>query len=72
MIVVGPRDIGRVVRDERKAQGLTQDELALLANTGRRFIVELEHGKPTSRLDRVLQVLAALGIELELRQRRPS
>jgi HTH-type transcriptional regulator / antitoxin HipB len=60
-----PHDVGALVRNTRRAQGLTQDDVALLAGTGRRFVVELERGKPTIRLDGVMAVLAALGIELE-------
>lgn len=64
-------EIGSIVRTERKAQGLRQEELALAAGTGRRFVSELESGKPTVQLRAVLQVLRALGLELEI-QRRAS
>jgi HTH-type transcriptional regulator/antitoxin HipB len=62
-----PREIGAYVRRVRRAQGLRQDELAAAANVGPRFLVELEAGKPTVRLEKVLAVLAALGIEWVLR-----
>ncbi len=57
-------DIGQVIRDERKAQGLTQDDLAGLSGTGRRFISELESGKATIQLEKTLLVLNALGLSL--------
>lgn len=57
-------DLGHLIRDTRKAQGLTQDELAGMTGTGRRFISELENGKETSQLGKVLLVLGALGIAL--------
>ncbi len=57
-------DIGQTIRDERKAQGLTQDDLAGLSGTGRRFISELESGKPTIQLEKTLLVLNALGLSL--------
>jgi len=41
--------------------GLTQPQLALAAGVGVRFIVELEAGKPTVRLETLLKVLHALG-----------
>lgn len=57
-------NLGKVIRDTRKAQGLTQDELAGMTGTGRRFISDLENGKDTAQLGKVLLVLAALGIAL--------
>ena len=35
------RDFGRLIRERRLAQGMTQRELALACGTGERFIVEL-------------------------------
>jgi HTH-type transcriptional regulator/antitoxin HipB len=57
-------DIGRVVRDERKRQKLTQVELAGLCRVGERFIVELEHGKASAKLGLALRVMSQLGIPL--------
>ncbi len=56
------KDIGKFIRNERKKQGLTQDDLAGLSGTGRRFISELENGKPTIQLGKALLVLNALGL----------
>jgi y4mF family transcriptional regulator len=53
--------IGNAVRLARKKLALTQPQLALAAGVGVRFIVDLEAGKPTIQLDRMLQVLHALG-----------
>ena len=58
--------IGAVVRNARLAQGLRQDQLAAAAGVGVRFLVELERGKPTVRLDKVLAVLSALGCRLDV------
>ena len=57
---------GKVVRQVRKAQGLTQQELALTANTAPRFISNLENGKPTCQIGKALHVARCLGIHLEL------
>ncbi|HZE45511.1 MAG TPA: helix-turn-helix transcriptional regulator [Xanthobacteraceae bacterium] len=62
-------DIGRAVRAARKAMGMTQQRFADLAGVGRRFLSELEGGKPTLEIDRVLAVCAAAGIDLVLRPR---
>lgn len=59
-------DIGTDIRKARKSLGLTQSQLALAAGVGVRFIVDLEAGKASVRLEKVLQVLAALGGTLTL------
>ena len=59
-------EIGAIVRQARLAQGLRQDQLAAAAGVGLRFLVELERGKPTVRLAKVLAVLNALGCRLEV------
>lgn len=56
--------LGDVARHARRRQGLTQAELATEAGTGRRFISDLEAGKPTVEFERLLKVCAALGITL--------
>ena len=52
---------GTAVASARKALGLTQRELALAINSGERFIVDLEKGKPTMRLEQVMRVIHVLG-----------
>jgi y4mF family transcriptional regulator len=54
-------ELGQIVRRERKAQGLRQDELAAASGVGVRFIVDLEAGKPTLQLEKALLVLRTLG-----------
>lgn len=61
--------LGQLVRQVRNQQGMTQADILGLANTGNRFIVELENGKPTVRLDKVLTVLDVLGLSLQVRQK---
>jgi y4mF family transcriptional regulator len=60
-LIQNSTDLGRVVREARKRLKLTQPQLALAANVGVRFIVELEAGKSTLRLENILRVLQALG-----------
>jgi len=59
-------NIGQIVRRVRKGLGVTQGDLALSAGTGLRFIIDLEKGKPTCQIGKVLQVLHVLGIQLQL------
>lgn len=61
-----PQQLGRTLRAARKQIGLTQPQLALAAGVGVRFIVDLEAGKPTLRLENVLRVIDALGGEIKL------
>jgi y4mF family transcriptional regulator len=60
-------DLGHIVRAQRKRLALTQLDIAGLGNTGNRFIVDLESGKPTVQLQKVLDVMNLLGLELVVR-----
>lgn len=58
--------LGLIVRCERKAQKLTQAELAAVSGVGIRFIVDLEAGKPTLQLGKVLRVVTTLGCDIQI------
>lgn len=60
------QQLGDALRAARKQLGLTQPQLALAAGVGVRFIVDLEAGKATVRLENVLRVIDALGGEFQL------
>ncbi len=62
-------DLGKLVRQLRTEQGLLQIDLAGLAGTGNRFIVDLERGKPTLQLQKVLDVLDLMGLEVVVRRK---
>ena len=62
----GNDSIGQFVRQRRKANHLSQEELAELASVSARFISQLEQGKDTVRLDVVNRVLAVFGRRLGL------
>jgi y4mF family transcriptional regulator len=57
----GTNPLGRFVKEQRRAAGLTQEEFALRSGLGLRFIRDLEQGKETVRLDNVNQALAMFG-----------
>ena len=63
-VINDPSTLGHAARAARKQLGLTQPQLALAAGVGVRFIVELEAGKPTLRLENILRVLQALGASM--------
>ena len=59
-----PRSLrfGPLIRSRRKAMKMRQDQLALATGVGRRFLIELEAGKPSCQLGRSLLVAQALGL----------
>ena len=59
-----PKQIGKLIQSSRKTIGVTQKELAMTSGTGLRFIIDLEKGKPTCQIGKVLTVLQTLGIKL--------
>ncbi|MEZ4223486.1 MAG: helix-turn-helix transcriptional regulator [Polyangiaceae bacterium] len=58
--------LGQAIRERRKQLGLTQAALARFAGCGLAFLYELENGKTTVRLDKLLAVLQVLGLTLRL------
>ena len=60
-------ELGAAVREQRKRLALKQLDIAGLGNTGNRFIVDLENGKPTVQLQKVLDVMDLLGLEVVVR-----
>lgn len=60
------RDFGEAIRLRRKDLGLTQIELAQKAGTGDRLVGEIENGKETAEVGKVLDLLDALGLEVKL------
>jgi HTH-type transcriptional regulator/antitoxin HipB len=60
--------IGQIVRESRKRLGVTQRDLALTSGTGLRFIIDLEKGKKTCQIGKVLTVLQTLGVRIALTQ----
>lgn len=65
-------DIGAIAREQRKRLALRQLDIAGLGNSGNRFIVDLESGKPTLQLQKVLDVLDLLGLEFVIRSKSAS
>lgn len=61
-------DLGQAIAVRRRHLRLTQQEAAELAGIAVRSVHAIEAGKATSRLDTLLALLAALGLELRLRR----
>lgn len=61
--------IGQIVKTTRKKLGVTQRNLALTSGVGLRFIIDLEHGKPSCQLEKALLVLSTLGLEVIIKSK---
>ena len=64
-----PEQIARLVREERRLQGLDQEQLALVANVAVRSIHRIEHAEKTVRFDILLRVMDALGLRIKVERR---
>ena len=62
--ITDTRALGELIRTRRAALGLRQPDLALTANVGIRFIVDIENGKETCQVGLTLRLLKALRIDL--------
>jgi HTH-type transcriptional regulator / antitoxin HipB len=69
MKITNPEDLGRIIKQKRKEDGLTLEEAAAVCGVSYAFLSALENGKETVRLNKVLQVIKCLGIELEAKPR---
>ena len=61
-----PEQLGAAIRARRRQLKVTQKDLAMTCGTGLRFIIDVEKGKPTCQIGKVLQVLQALGLKLQI------
>jgi HTH-type transcriptional regulator/antitoxin HipB len=61
-----PASLGDAIRHYRTAAGLTQAELAEQAGLQRSYLSELENGKETEQLKRILRTLRQLGVRMTL------
>ncbi|NQU26817.1 MAG: helix-turn-helix transcriptional regulator [Candidatus Marinimicrobia bacterium] len=66
MNTISPKQLGATIRAKRKQLKVTQKDLALTCGTGLRFIIDLEKGKPTCQIGKILQVIRALGLKFNI------
>ncbi len=71
-IIHSAAELGSAIRAERKALGLTQSDLAAACGLSLRFVSELERGRASAGIGRVLHVLKMLGLELMLESPEPG
>ena len=66
MKVESTEELGALIRRERKRLKATQKDVAMASGTGLRFIVDLEKGKATCQVGKVLRVLRNLGLGIDI------
>jgi len=71
-LITMKNNIASQIKVLRKKNGLTQIEFAKRVGVGLRFLRELEQGKSTIRMDKLMQVLDFLGYHLELEKNEPQ
>jgi HTH-type transcriptional regulator/antitoxin HipB len=66
MFVKSALDIGKVVGNARARMKLTQSQLARAVGASQNWVSEVEAGKPTAQIGKVLRVLNYLGVQLQI------
>jgi len=66
MDIHSPIDISAAIKNRRKSLNLTQAECAAFCGVGNRFFSELENGKQSLHLGKVMQVLQMLGLKIQI------
>ena len=66
MKIQDAQNLGQAIRQQRRRLKVTQRDLAMTSGTGLRFIIDLEKGKPTCQLGKALEIVRALGLNLEI------
>ena len=62
----GMHQLGPLIRRIRKARGMTQTDLAMETGTSQRFISQVENGKDSAEIGKVLLLIRLLGFETQL------
>jgi HTH-type transcriptional regulator/antitoxin HipB len=70
--ITNARQLGAVVRAARKQRGLSQQALAADADVSRAWLARFETGHPAASIDPIFRVLRALGVGLDVTERRTS
>lgn len=60
------KQLGELIKQQRKLIGLTQSQVALACGVGIRFISDLENGKPTCHIGKSLLVIESIGFNISL------
>lgn len=58
------KDLSKLIKEKRLALGMTQSDASALCNEGIRFLSELENGKTTLQIDKILKVANFFDIKI--------
>jgi HTH-type transcriptional regulator/antitoxin HipB len=72
MVIRNSSDLGALIRERRIKLGLDQISLAKKAGTSRKWLIEVESGKPRAEIGLILRTLKALGIALAVSDTAPD
>ena len=67
MVISDARDVGAVLRQARRAKGLTQSQVAAMLGVTRQWVASVEAGAPTARLGLVIDALRCVDVLLDTR-----
>jgi HTH-type transcriptional regulator / antitoxin HipB len=59
-------DLGAFIRERRTKLGMDQVALAEKAGTSRKWLIEVEQGKPRAEIGLILRTLKTLGVSIDL------
>lgn len=65
MFISTPADVGALIRERRTALGLDQETLAKSIGVSRKWVVEVEKGKPGAAVGLIFRAIRALGVSLQ-------
>ena len=71
MLLRTPLDIGQAIKDRRRGLGWDQDELAQRVGASRKWLIEVEKGKPRAEIGLLLRALDVLGLRLSIDAETP-
>ena len=67
-----PRQLGAIIQNERRRQGMTQQQLASLIGKQQKTISAIENGSQGTKLETLLRVIATLDLDIQIVPRRPD
>jgi HTH-type transcriptional regulator/antitoxin HipB len=60
-------DLGAFIRERRMKLGMDQVALAKKTGTSRKWLIEVEQGKPRAEIGLILRTLKSLGVYIDLK-----
>jgi HTH-type transcriptional regulator/antitoxin HipB len=72
MYIRTPRDLGLIIRENRRRLGLGQAELAQRVGVSRQWLLGVEKGRKRVDAALLLKTLTALGLSLDVRDDRAT